>query len=178
MPTKVNSKKFSDRFQYLMELKKLTASKVAEGIGCHKSQVSRLRKRDDNPSDETLIKICEFYRCNRHWLETGEGDPYPPPRAETAKETSEFSRRKEKKIINDTLSKMERTLFKTNCPGYFDELFDFIGDTYGEDKDAAETFLSELQRMNTKYQDWLEEKKRERKNLQNMSSTEIVQNGE
>jgi hypothetical protein len=38
-----------------------------------------------------------------------------------------------------------REKFKEKCCVLFDDFFDYIGETYGEDKDAVDEFLERLQ---------------------------------
>lgn len=96
------------------------------------------------------------------------------PKAETAENVSEFFRRKEEQGVDAKLAKAQRTLFKLNCPGYFDDFFDFVAENYGEDKDAVDEFLAKLEETHTNYRFWLNEKKREREDLQNRAGKNIT----
>lgn len=54
----------------------MTQEEFAERIGIGKSSVSLLESGRNNPSEQTLRAICEQFRVNRIWIETGNGEMY------------------------------------------------------------------------------------------------------
>jgi len=150
---------FGERLQYLMDINKITQKEVAEKLGFNKSQVSKwISVTTRVPRRENLHKFSSFFRCDIEWLATGAGEPFPPSKTETAKDKT-FVDRRRKDIADDTLSQIRRERFKMQCSGYFDELFDFVGDCYGEDQEAVNDFLAQVLATNPKFCRWQEEKK-------------------
>ncbi len=152
---------FSERLQFLMDQKKITQMAVAKGIGVSRSRVSEwLNGKVKTPQRATLLKLSDLFECNIDWIADEIGQAFRTLKIETTEHIGEFERRKTDKILNEKLAKMEKAVFKTQCPGYFYEFFDFIADKYGADKKGAEAFFAETLKSNPKYRDWLEEKKK------------------
>jgi len=171
---------FSDRLQRLMDLKKKNQREVAAGAGVYQSRVSAwLRGATESPRRDTLQKLSGFFGCNIEWLETGTGDIFPPPPPLGTAENQNFLRKRREQIVDETSAKLSRDRFKMQCLGFFDELFDFVGDCYGENRDAANDFLSEVYKSHANYRLWIEEKKEERRNRDDASRKgKIAENGQ
>jgi transcriptional regulator with XRE-family HTH domain len=153
-------KQFKDRIQYLMDIKNLNQSDIAEGIGTNKSRVHEWVKGTiKQPQRKTLRKIAGFTSCELDWLETGKGDPFPPEKEETAETITTFDRRKAAKEIDTTLAQLNRLRFKQQCGSvFFDDFFDYVAENYGEDQEGVAAFLSELYNIHPNYRSWKEKK--------------------
>ena len=102
--------------------------------------------------------MADAIGCNFEWLRDGIGEKFayePPPGNQVNFDFGNTASREQDK----KLAQMERALFKMQCPGHLDVLFDFIAENYGENKEGTEKFLAELYKTNAKYKLWCDEKK-------------------
>ena len=61
-----------------MDQKKISQKDIVEGLGFHKSQVSKwLAEKTAKPRRATLQKLAEFFGCSIEWLADGVGEPFP-----------------------------------------------------------------------------------------------------
>lgn len=151
---------FGKRLQYVMDVKKIPPKDVAEGIGTDRARISNwLNDKIKAPRRDTLQNLSEFLGCDIEWLASGQGEPFPPPKIETAEQNDSFLERRGRSKADETLAMIQRERFKTKCSAYFDEFFDFIGDYYGENQEAVDGFLREVYISHANYRRWLEEKK-------------------
>lgn len=67
----------NERIAACIEKSGLTKTAFAEKINVSQQHVSRLAK-DGNPSDRTIVDICEKFGIGEHWLRTGEGEMFVP----------------------------------------------------------------------------------------------------
>jgi transcriptional regulator with XRE-family HTH domain len=152
---------FNQRLQFLIDLKKTNQKGLAKAIGVHTSQISKwLSAVVGTPRRSTLQRFADYFGCDINWLANGEGEPFPNQKTETTEHIGEFERRKTDKAMIERLARMERAVFKTQCPGYFDHFFDFIAEEYGANREGVEKFLEEFFKDNAKFQRWDSEKKR------------------
>ena len=154
---------FAERLRRLIDYKKISQKDLVEATNFNKGQVSNwLSANVKSPRRTTVRQLAEFFNCDIEWLATGKGEPFPKPKPnqEKVEHTGEFERRKTDKAMNEKLAKMEKAVFKTQCPGYFDRFFDFVAEEYGTTREGAEQFLEELCKDSKKYQRWDSDKKR------------------
>lgn len=164
--------KFSDRLQWLISYKKIQQVDLVEGAGVTESMVSHWldSKKNVKPQMKSLVKLSDYFMCDMEWLRTGTGEPFPSSGVTTAEKTSSFNDRKEEKDIDSKLAQMSRLHFKQQCGVFFDELFDFVAENYGEDKHGVDLFLKELHCSHANYRDWLRDKELEKKTTTRESS--------
>jgi transcriptional regulator with XRE-family HTH domain len=66
-----------DRIKEIRIGKRLSLRKFAAPIGVGFSYIGKLERGDEsNPSEPFIASLCAAYNVNRHWLETGKGEPY------------------------------------------------------------------------------------------------------
>lgn len=65
-----------DRIRAIREGQGISIRKFGEIIGISGSAVSSIENCRTNASEQTIRAICSSFNVNRHWLETGEGEPY------------------------------------------------------------------------------------------------------
>ena len=66
-----------DRIRWLIELKELKQTEIAEMTGVTQAAISNLvTDSSRKPSAPTLLKLAEVLQCNPTWIITGEGDPF------------------------------------------------------------------------------------------------------
>ena len=70
------------RIESVFSESKLKNIEIAEKLNLSPASISKLRAGNQNPSERTIIDICDKFGVNRTWLETGGG----PKRTEQAKE--------------------------------------------------------------------------------------------
>lgn len=69
---------FSQRLQYLIDVKKISQADVASGIDVQRSRISDwLSGKVKTPRKTTLFKIADYFECDPNWLISGEGNPFP-----------------------------------------------------------------------------------------------------
>ena len=153
---------FKEKLQYLIDVKKISQVDVAKGLGVGEARVSLWLKGNVNtPRRSTLQNIAEFFECNISWLADGTGEPFPTPKTETNEYSGEFDRRKANRETKASIARLERVLFKSHCPAYFDSVFDFVAEKYGQNKEGVEAFIADLLKSNPKFKDWDEKKRAE-----------------
>ena len=65
-----------NRFREVRKNAGLALRPFGEKIGIGATSVQRIEAGINNPSEQTIRAICSEFNVNRHWLETGEGEPY------------------------------------------------------------------------------------------------------
>ncbi len=185
---KTSEKWFGDRLRYVMDQRKISPTNLANDLQIDKAQISRWINNNVAPRDSTITKLREFFDCNFVWLKYGEGYPYPPEFMRTEPNiggnqrwkdstqdtsVSNFQDQKKTREMENILSEIKREKFKLHCGTFFEDLFDFIADSYGEDKEGAEAFLDELQRIHPKFKHWDEEKKRAKRDRMVTSGEDV-----
>jgi transcriptional regulator with XRE-family HTH domain len=168
---------FAKRLQHLASVKKIDQVDIAKGLQTDRSTVNRWWTGKVVPGPKNIRKLRDFFGCDYEWIEKGIGVPFRQVKEEGIVSSGEFERRKTDKVINEKLARIERAVFKTQCPGYLDDLFDFIADKYRADKEGVEAFLEETSKTNPKFKDWLREKKRKGEGSLS-DEQQCVQNGE
>lgn len=78
----------SERITLIAKNTGMTNTAFAEKLNITQASVSRLLSGKQNPSDRTLIDICDKFGVNETWLRTGEGSMYKEVSEEEA--LSEF----------------------------------------------------------------------------------------
>jgi len=69
---------FSERFQHLIDSKKMSQADVSRALGFTEGMVSNfLSGKTKNPIRKTILKIADYFTCSPDWLATGEGEPFP-----------------------------------------------------------------------------------------------------
>ncbi|MDB2342772.1 helix-turn-helix domain-containing protein [Flavobacteriaceae bacterium] len=81
----LNTERFLERLEFLMENNQLNATAFAEKIGVQRSSVSHILSKRNKPSLEFMLKIHEhFDEVNLEWLILGNQNiPLPPPPKDT-----------------------------------------------------------------------------------------------
>jgi transcriptional regulator with XRE-family HTH domain len=81
----LNTERFLERLEFLMENNQLNATAFAEKIGVQRSSVSHILSKRNKPSLEFMLKIYEhFEQVNLEWLILGNQNiPLPPPPKDT-----------------------------------------------------------------------------------------------
>lgn len=81
----LNTERFLERLEFLMENNQLNATAFAEKIGVQRSSVSHILSKRNKPSLEFMLKIHEhFEEVNLEWLILGNQNiPLPPPPKDT-----------------------------------------------------------------------------------------------
>lgn len=160
---------FSERLQKVAGLKKLDQKDIADGLNIFPATVNRWWNGKVMPRGKSLRKLAEFLACNIEWLDKGTGEIYPTQAPFGATENLIFLRKRHYQIADEASRKLSRDRFKVQCSGLFDELFDFVGDCYGEDRDAVNDFLDEVFKSHANFRRWREEKKEERRSSEDDS---------
>ena len=65
-----------ERIRQIRKSNGLTMEEFGTQIGIKKSSVSLIEAGKTNPSEQTLLLICDKFNINRTWLETGEGEMF------------------------------------------------------------------------------------------------------
>lgn len=72
-------KTFSERLQYLIDLKKINQTALVDAKLGTAAQVSKwISGSIDTPRRKTLQKLSEYFNCDINWLADGKGEPFPP----------------------------------------------------------------------------------------------------
>ena len=66
----------NERIKQLRKELKLTQEEFSSKIGIGKSALSRIESGSNNPSEQTILFICQTFGVCRDWLEFGEGPMY------------------------------------------------------------------------------------------------------
>ena len=88
----LNTERFLERLEFLMENNRLNATAFAEKIGVQRSSVSHILSKRNKPSLEFMLKIHEHFKeVNLEWLILGNQNiPIPTP-PKDANETLELN---------------------------------------------------------------------------------------
>lgn len=70
---------FKDRFQYAIDERGLTKSKVAERLEVSAAFISQICSGVRMPADRTISAFCRLTGCNERWLKFNDGDPFESP---------------------------------------------------------------------------------------------------
>ena len=74
----------NSRIKKIREENKLSQVEFGKRIGVGRSSISKLESGENNPSDQTILLICNTFNVNEDWLRTGEGEMFKPlSRSET-----------------------------------------------------------------------------------------------
>lgn len=73
MPIKTT---FGERFKHLIECKNISYAEFGRQFGCDRSQVTRWKKAKEIKQEGSIIRLVNYFKCSREWLETGAGNPY------------------------------------------------------------------------------------------------------
>ena len=65
-----------ERIKKVRQENNLTQTALAKGIGIRQNSLALLESGKRNPSDRTIIAICNYLYVNEDWLRTGIGQPY------------------------------------------------------------------------------------------------------
>jgi transcriptional regulator with XRE-family HTH domain len=71
----MNDIAFGNRLKYLREARKLTQPKLAELVGMSYSAIQK-HEAGSGVNKTTLNRYVIFYKCDRSWLLTGQGEPF------------------------------------------------------------------------------------------------------
>ena len=72
------------RIKKIREENKRSQEEFGKRIGVGRSSISKLESGENNPSDQTILLICNTFNVNEDWLRTGEGEMFKPlSRSET-----------------------------------------------------------------------------------------------
>lgn len=67
---------FSERLSSIISELKLKKTAVADRLNVSQAFVSQLCSGVKQPSERTILDICEKFNVNEEWLRTGEGDMF------------------------------------------------------------------------------------------------------
>lgn len=167
---------FAHRLQRLIDIKKIDQRSFSKESGFSETQVSKwLNRVVESPRRSTIVKIAYFFECNIDWLAKGIGEPYPTT-TKTAERTLDFGTYKRKNELSKEKQSEELRFFKQQCLGFFDELFEFVAEYYGPDKDGVDLFMEDLHSGFANYRDYVREKNKEREDLQIKEQDNLIVN--
>lgn len=63
-----------DRIKQIRLARGMSMEEFGHNIGINKSSVSLIESGKNNPSEQTILLICDRFGISRQWLETGEGE--------------------------------------------------------------------------------------------------------
>lgn len=125
---------------------------------------------------DTGVILAKNPEINPLWLETGQGSITRELIGGTAEKTADFGVYKKKKDDKEELQEIIKANFIMQCPGYFAELFDFVGEYYGTDKEGVDRFMEDLHNGFANYRDYIREKKAARENIQTEEQDNLIAN--
>ena len=97
----INSEKFSNRLQEIMDLYQLSASALADKIGVQRSSISHILSGRNKPSLEFIMKVLSsFQEVDLYWLLNGRGE-FPSIKNQAKSSTEEKEQGLEKIISKD-----------------------------------------------------------------------------
>lgn len=74
---KFKAMSIGDRIRYVMEVREVKQTELAERLGIGQSAISNLvTDASRKPSAPTLLALAAELQINPNWILTGEGDPY------------------------------------------------------------------------------------------------------
>ena len=68
----------NNRIKELRKSLSLTQEAFSERIGLKRNSIAQIETGTRIPSNQVVIAICREFHVRREWLESGEGDMYPP----------------------------------------------------------------------------------------------------
>lgn len=74
-----------NRIKAVREALKLSQREFGEKLGVSRDVISNLEYDRVQPKELLLRHICQLYKVNQHWLETGEGEMFDSDPADTAR---------------------------------------------------------------------------------------------
>ncbi|MCC0762199.1 helix-turn-helix transcriptional regulator [Clostridioides sp. ES-S-0006-03] len=74
-----------NRIKAVRKALKLSQREFGEKLGVSRDVISNLEYDRVHPKELLLRHICQLYRVNQHWLETGEGEMFDSDPADTAR---------------------------------------------------------------------------------------------
>jgi transcriptional regulator with XRE-family HTH domain len=153
------------RLQNVMNLRNIAPKDLKKDLGFDKSQVSRWTSDKVTPQGDTINKLASYLQCDARWIKHKQGvSPQIEREATTRSQLVDFQEEKSKFELIESNNRLLREKFKEKCCVLFDDFFDYIAETYGEDKDAVDEFLERLQQMDHSYASWLAQKKGRKEN--------------
>lgn len=63
-----------ERIKQIRKNHGLSQADFAEKISISRSALTKIETGENNPSEQTLVLICDKFGISRQWLETGEGE--------------------------------------------------------------------------------------------------------
>ena len=103
----LNTERFLERLEFLMENNQLNATAFAEKIGVQRSSVSHILSKRNKPSLEFMLKIYEhFEEVNLEWLILGNQNiplPTPPKDANKTLELDLIQEDQKKETVQNLL---------------------------------------------------------------------------
>ena len=75
----------SNRVKMVREALNLSQREFGEKLGVSRDVISNIEYGRVQPKELLLQHICQLYRVNPHWLETGDGEMFEADPEETAK---------------------------------------------------------------------------------------------
>ena len=67
-------KNINERFQYVIEFKKLKQKALAKKMGVSEAHISQIKKGTGEPSEMFINYFCLLYGIDENWMKTGEGN--------------------------------------------------------------------------------------------------------
>lgn len=77
----------SERFKQLREALGKSQTDFGAGLGVSRSVINNIERNVTEPSEVFLNHLCDVYKVNRNWLDTGDGDMF-----ESINQTNDASR--------------------------------------------------------------------------------------
>ena len=90
---------------------KLSQQEFADKLLLKRNSIAHFETGVRNPSDRTIITICETFNVNEHWLRTGEGEMFME-----IPEENMFSRAAASCIKDNDITAMEGLILWRNLP--------------------------------------------------------------
>lgn len=103
----LNTERFLERLEFLMENNQLNATAFAEKIGVQRSSVSHILSKRNKPSLEFMLKIHEHFKeVNLEWLILGNQNnslPTPPKNTNETLELDLIQKDQKKETVQNVL---------------------------------------------------------------------------
>lgn len=175
-------KTFHERLQALAFESDLEQIDLAREANIDPATVNKWWNGKREPGPKNTKVLCKILECSYRWLKFGEGsqlDSYDKSHISTdnyakittknnnekdvtnspSPDSAKFQERRKNQTKREQFSRLELLLFKQECPGYFTDLFEFIAENYGANKEGVDVFLEKLQNSDNNYSDWVKGKK-------------------
>lgn len=65
-----------ERIKYIRKEMKLSQEEFAKILNMKRNSITQIETNRRNPSERTILDVCEKLNVNEIWLRTGEGDPF------------------------------------------------------------------------------------------------------